>query len=82
VVSVFGPTYPVWAGPYRRDGAMLRTDVARSPCYLRRLSQCPHGHTCMQEVAARAVIDPVEGILAKPPSRAPGQARCRPARGK
>jgi len=70
VVSLFGPTDPVWAGPYRRDGAVLRAGVACSPCYLRQLSQCPHGHACMQEVAARVVAERVEGILAKPPSRA------------
>ena len=40
VVSIFGPTDPVWAGPYRRDGAVLRADLPCSPCYLRQLSRC------------------------------------------
>jgi ADP-heptose:LPS heptosyltransferase len=69
VVSVFGPTDPVWAGPYRRDGAVLRADLPCSPCYLRQLSRCMHGHACMQDVSASAVIERVEGILAKQPAR-------------
>ena len=36
VVSIFGPTDPVWAGPYKRDGAVLRVELPCSPCYLRR----------------------------------------------
>ena len=50
VVSIFGPTDPVWAGPYRRDGAVLRADLPCSPCYLRQLSRCTYGHACMQDV--------------------------------
>ena len=63
VVSVFGPTDPVWAGPYRRDGAVLRAGLACSPCYLRLLSRCPHNHDCMNNVAAAAVIERAENIL-------------------
>ena len=69
VVAVFGPTDPVWAGPYRRDNAVLRADIPCSPCYLRRLDRCMHGHGCMQNVAASSVIERLEGILAKLPSR-------------
>ncbi len=70
VVSVFGPTDPVWAGPYRRANAVLRAELPCSPCYLRELSRCMHGHACMANVSAAAVIDRVEGIVAKLPSRA------------
>jgi ADP-heptose:LPS heptosyltransferase len=63
VVSIFGPTDPVWAGPYRRDNAVLRADLPCSPCYLRRLSRCRHGHACMHDVSAGAVIERVEGVL-------------------
>jgi ADP-heptose:LPS heptosyltransferase len=69
VVSIFGPTDPVWAGPYRRDGAVLRADLPCSPCYLRELSRCTHGHACMHNVTAAAVIERVESIVAKLPSR-------------
>jgi heptosyltransferase I len=63
VVSIFGPTDPVWAGPYRRDGAVLRADLPCSPCYLRQLSRCRFGHACMQDVAAAAVIERIESVL-------------------
>jgi lipopolysaccharide heptosyltransferase I len=74
VVSVFGPTDPVWAGPYRRDGAVLRAELPCSPCYLRQLSRCMHGHACMKEISATAVIERADGILAKLPSFAKAPA--------
>ena len=70
VVSIFGPTDQVWAGPYRRDGAVLRVELPCSPCYLRELRRCNFGHACMKDVAASAVIERVEAIVAKLPSRA------------
>jgi ADP-heptose:LPS heptosyltransferase len=62
VVSIFGPTDPVWAGPYRRDGAVLRAELPCSPCYLRELSRCRYGHACMQDVPAAAVIERIESV--------------------
>jgi len=69
VVSIFGPTDPVWAGPYRRRDAVIRADLPCSPCYLRLLSRCTYDHACMQNVSGSAVIARLEGILAKLPSR-------------
>ncbi|MGB6536958.1 MAG: lipopolysaccharide heptosyltransferase II [Xanthobacteraceae bacterium] len=66
VVSVFGSTDPIWIGPYRREGAVLRAELPCSPCYLRKLSRCPHGHACMQQVSASAVIERAEQVLGKP----------------
>jgi heptosyltransferase-1 len=63
IVSVFGPTYPVWAGPYRRADVALRADIPCSPCYLRQLSRCMYAHDCMREVTAEAVIERAEGVL-------------------
>jgi lipopolysaccharide heptosyltransferase I len=63
VVCVFGPTDMVWAGPYRRDRAVVRTDLPCSPCYLRALSRCMHGHACMQRVTPDAVIERMEEVL-------------------
>jgi lipopolysaccharide heptosyltransferase I len=63
VVSVFGPTDPVWAGPYRREGSVVRAGVPCSPCYLRLLSRCPHNHDCMTHVSAAAVITRAENVL-------------------
>jgi lipopolysaccharide heptosyltransferase I len=63
VVSIFGPTDPIWIGPYRRADAVVRADLECSPCYLRLMSRCPHDHACMREVSASAVIDRLERML-------------------
>jgi heptosyltransferase I len=63
VVSVFGPTDPVWIGPYGRAGAVLQAGVPCSPCLLRQLSRCRYGHVCMENVSAGAVIERMEHIL-------------------
>jgi ADP-heptose:LPS heptosyltransferase len=65
VVSVFGPTDPVWIGPYGRPHAVLQAKLSCSPCYLRSLSRCPHDHACMREVSAAAVIDRMETELGR-----------------
>ncbi len=64
VVAVFGPTDDVWIGPYRQPRSVLRADVDCAPCYLRVLSRCPHGHACMENVSAAAVIERAEDLLA------------------
>jgi heptosyltransferase I len=70
VVAVFGPTDPIWAGPYRRENAIIRAELACSPCYLRLLARCSHNHDCMTNVPASAVIERAEKIIAaQPPSR-------------
>jgi lipopolysaccharide heptosyltransferase I len=66
VVSVFGPTDPLWVGPYSRPGSVVRAGVACAPCYLRKLRQCPNGHACMRDVTAAAVVERVEAALARP----------------
>ena len=77
VVSIFGPTDPVWAGPYRRDGAVLRADLPCSPCYLRQLSRCPNNHDCMKNVSAAAVIERAESMLSERTNKPEAQARRR-----
>jgi lipopolysaccharide heptosyltransferase I len=64
VVSVFGPTDPVWIGPYRRPDAVVRAGVSCAPCYLRKMRHCPHAHRCMTEVTAATVIERIESVLA------------------
>jgi lipopolysaccharide heptosyltransferase I len=64
VVSVFGPTDAVWIGPYGRREAVVRADLACSPCYLRQIHHCPNEHACMKQVTAGMVIDRLEKILA------------------
>jgi lipopolysaccharide heptosyltransferase I len=65
VVCIFGPTDPLWIGPYRRGDAVLRAELPCSPCYLRLLSRCPNDHACMEDVSAAAVIERLEGMLRK-----------------
>lgn len=64
VVSIFGPTDPLWIGPYGRPHAVVRADVPCSPCYLRKLRSCPNGHACMKDVTPDMVIERVEQMLA------------------
>jgi len=64
VVSVFGPTNPIWIGPYGRPDAVVRAGVSCSPCNLRRLRDCPHDHICIQRVTAGMVIERAEQVLA------------------
>lgn len=66
VISIFGPTDPLWIGPYRRPDAALKADLPCAPCYLRELRRCPHDHACMREVSADAVIERIEASLAGP----------------
>jgi lipopolysaccharide heptosyltransferase I len=65
VVSVFGPTDPIWIGPYGRLDAVVRAELPCAPCYLRKIRRCPHEHACMTQVRAETVIDRMERTLAK-----------------
>jgi ADP-heptose:LPS heptosyltransferase len=70
VVSVFGPTDPVWTGPYGRAESVVRAALPCSPCYLKKLSACPFGHACMNEVTPQMVIDRVRQMLGQRQSSA------------
>jgi ADP-heptose:LPS heptosyltransferase len=65
VVSIFGPTNPVRTGPYGRPESVVRADLPCSPCYLRRLEQCPHDHGCMKSVSVDAVMERLEAVTAR-----------------
>ena len=66
LVALFGPTNPARTGPYARLDDVERLDLACSPCYLRKLSQCPHSHTCMQDLTVEKVA---EAVARRLPSR-------------
>jgi lipopolysaccharide heptosyltransferase I len=66
VVSVFGPTDPLWIGPYRRPEAVVRANVGCAPCYLRQLRACPHQHACMRHVSSAMVIEHIHRVLNGP----------------
>jgi ADP-heptose:LPS heptosyltransferase len=63
VVSIFGPTDPVWIGPYAKPHAVVQAKLPCVPCYLRELHRCPHDHACMKQITARVVIERLEAIL-------------------
>src|SRR5262249_13436975 len=62
VVSIFGPTNPLWVGPYRRPQAVARLNLSCSPCYLRKVSRCPNDHACMRQLPPADVIARVEQV--------------------
>jgi heptosyltransferase-1 len=75
VVSIFGPTDPIWVGPYGRLDAVLQSKIACAPCYLRTLARCPHQHACMRDITAAAVIERAQRLLdAAGPVRVASQA--------
>jgi ADP-heptose:LPS heptosyltransferase len=63
VVAIFGPSDPVWAGPYRREGAVVQADLPCTPCRIRHVEKCPHDHRCMQQVTPLQVIERIESLL-------------------
>lgn len=65
LVAVFGPTDPVWVGPYRAAHAVVRVPLACSPCYLRKLRECPNDHACMKQVSASMVIERAREVLSE-----------------
>lgn len=59
LVCLIGPTNPLRTGPYRRLDDVLRLPLSCSPCYFRKLSQCPHQHQCMRDLSVDAVVSGV-----------------------
>jgi lipopolysaccharide heptosyltransferase I len=57
LVALFGPTNPVRTGPYARMHDVVRLQLACSPCYLRRIADCPFDHACMRQLAVEPIVD-------------------------
>jgi lipopolysaccharide heptosyltransferase II len=64
LVAIFGPTDSLWVGPYGQPDSVVRAGLPCSPCYLRRIKDCPFGHACMKEVTPELVIGRIERLLA------------------
>lgn len=62
LVSIFGPTNPVRTGPYARPQAVVRAGLPCSPCYLRKLRQCPYDLACMKRITAKMVVEKIESL--------------------
>ncbi len=63
LVALFGPTNPQRTGPHGRGLDVMRLDLECSPCYLRRLRQCPHDHRCMDRLTVEEVAAAIEPRL-------------------
>ena len=63
LVCLIGPTNPARTGPYRRPEDVCRLDLDCSPCYFRRLAQCPHNHRCMRDLSVSLVVERVGNLL-------------------
>ncbi len=50
LVAIFGPTNPARTGPYGRMADVVRIDLDCSPCYFKKLVQCPYQHACMDRL--------------------------------
>lgn len=64
LVALFGPTNQARTGPYGRLGDVVRIDLECSPCYLKRIQQCPHDHACMQRLDVEMIVKETEARLA------------------
>lgn len=63
MVALYGPTSPVRTGPYGRRDAVARLDLACSPCYIKRVSACPHEHRCMRDLDPGLVLERVAALV-------------------
>ncbi|MHC4696972.1 MAG: glycosyltransferase family 9 protein, partial [Planctomycetota bacterium] len=65
LVCLIGPTNPRRTGPYGRPGDVVSLELDCAPCYLRRLSQCPHNHRCMRELGSDKVVSALERLATR-----------------
>lgn len=63
MIAIYGPTSPVRTGPYGRRESVARLRLSCSPCYLKRVADCPHGHRCMRELTPDILIRQLEPFL-------------------
>ena len=66
LLCLIGPTNPRRTGPYLRGGDVVRLPLECSPCYLRRLSQCPHAHRCMVDLNVGLVVEAANKSVVSP----------------
>jgi lipopolysaccharide heptosyltransferase I len=68
-VALYGPTSERRTGPYGSAAAVARLDLPCAPCYLKKVSDCPHGHRCMRDLAPDRVAEQVLRVLEPGDSR-------------
>ncbi len=59
VVTLFGPTDPVWAETFYERERQVKIEVACGPCQLKK---CPIDHRCMKGITPEMVMGAVEGL--------------------
>lgn len=64
LVAIYGPTSPDRTGPYGRGETVARLDLPCSPCYLKKIADCRHGHRCLRELTPEVVASQVSRTLA------------------
>jgi heptosyltransferase-2 len=64
VVGIFGPTDPGRTGPYPDSSAVIRKDMACSPCYAGKPVRCDHTE-CLSSITVNDVIEKVKQKLDK-----------------
>ena len=60
LVTLFGPTDPVWAETFYERERIVRVDVPCGPCQLK---VCPIDHRCMKGISVEMVMGAVGGVL-------------------
>ncbi|UCD27736.1 MAG: lipopolysaccharide heptosyltransferase I [Planctomycetota bacterium] len=63
MVAIYGPTNPSRTGPYGRDEAVARVDLPCSPCYIKKVQDCPHHHCCMRELKPELLLQKLSHLL-------------------
>jgi len=74
LVALFGPTDPARTGPHTPTARIVRRSLPCSPCFLRRLRDCPYQHRCLRSIQPEDVCDEVAALLADRPSDRPVHA--------
>lgn len=74
LVAIYGPTNPARTGPFGRGETVARLDLPCSPCYLKRVAECPHNHRCMRELLPGAVAAQFSRTLSVRTEAAPCEA--------
>jgi 3-deoxy-D-manno-octulosonic-acid transferase/heptosyltransferase-1 len=59
VIALFGPTDPARTGPYGSGHKIIRTDIACSPCFLKKCST----KQCMEDISPDQVFAAVKNML-------------------
>jgi heptosyltransferase I len=59
VIALFGPTDPARTGPYGSGHTIIRTELACSPCFLKKCST----KKCMEDITPRQVFAVVEKLI-------------------